>query len=183
MPLPEPATPRRRLHTRRVQIEGFLREDGNFDLDATLCDVKDADYVLLSGVRVAGEPLHEMHMRITVDPRFTVLAIEAESLWVPYAGYCEAIAPAYESLVGLNLLSGFRKAVQERLGDVRGCSHLTELILQLPTAALQTLATLLPEDVEPDGGKPFQLDRCHALDSRGDAVRTYYPRWHVNKTN
>ena len=28
-----------------------------------------------------------------------------------------------------------------------------------------------------DGRKPFQLDRCHALDSGGEAVRLYYPRW------
>jgi hypothetical protein len=26
--------------------------------------------------------------------------------------------------------------------------------------------------------KPFQLDRCHALDTTGDVVRRYYPKWY-----
>jgi hypothetical protein len=26
--------------------------------------------------------------------------------------------------------------------------------------------------------RPFQLDRCHALDATGAAVARYYPRWY-----
>jgi hypothetical protein len=33
-------------------------------------------------------------------------------------------------------------------------------------------------DNEDDGAKPFQLDRCRALDTRGPAVKRYYPRWY-----
>ena len=51
MPLSAPAAPRRRLHTRRITFEGFQREDGLFDIDARLTDVKDQDLTLLSGVR------------------------------------------------------------------------------------------------------------------------------------
>ena len=32
-------------------------------------------------------------------------------------------------------------------------------------------------DNHDDGRRPFQLDRCHALDTGGEAVRLYYPRW------
>ena len=28
------------------------------------------------------------------------------------------------------------------------------------------------------GERPFQIDRCHALRSDGEAVRAYYPRWY-----
>jgi hypothetical protein len=44
--------------------------------------------------------------------------------------------------------------------DVRGCSHLTELLFSLPTAAIQTFATFRRDNE--DEGKTFQLDRCHA---------------------
>jgi hypothetical protein len=178
MPLPEPTSARRRLHTRSIELEGFLREDGCFDLEAVLVDRKDSDYRILSGVRRAGEAVHEMRLRFTVDRKFNVLAVEAASDAVPYAGHCDTIGPAYGSLVGLNLFNGFRKAALERVGEVNGCTHLTELLWVMPTLALQTLATLVPED-DMSGQKPFQLDRCHALDSRGEAVRIYYPRWFV----
>ncbi len=178
MPLPEAVSGRRRLHTRRVVIEGFLREDGHFDLEAVLADLKDADYPLLSGVRPLGTPVHEMRLRCTLDKRFNILDLKVVTDWAPYMGLCDTIAPIYASLVGLNLFDGFRKAASERVGQIRGCTHLTELLWQLPTAALQTFATLVPEDAS-SGQKPFQLDRCHALDSHGEAVRIYYPRWHV----
>src|SRR6516164_1523263 len=110
MPLPEPSSARRRLHTRRIEMEGFLREDGCFDLEAVLVDLKDSDYRILSGVRAAGDALHAMRLRFTIDQKFNVLAVEAVSEAVPYAGHCDTIGPAYGSLVGLNLFNGFRKA-------------------------------------------------------------------------
>ncbi len=77
----------------------------------------------------------------------------------------------------LGEMVGFRRTVDEMFADVRGCSHLTELLLSLPTAAVQTEATFR-RDNEDSGEKPFQLDRCHALETSGEAVRNYYPKWY-----
>ena len=168
--------PRDPLHTRRVVVDGFRRADGLFDLEARLVDVKPEPYALLSGVRAPGEPVHDMALRVTIDRAFTIHAVEASMPAVPYPGGCDAISPAYAKLVGANLAKGFRSAVKERLGGVLGCSHLTELCGHLPTAAVQMFASLVPED---DGRhKPFQLDRCHALESHSDTVRRYYPKWY-----
>ena len=45
----------------------------------------------------------------------------------------------------------------------------------LATAAFQTMAGQKLQD--PDR-KPFQLDRCHALETTTETVRTYYPKWY-----
>lgn len=177
MPLPIPACARERVHVRRIEIEGYRREDGLLELDASLVDVKDQDYPIASGVRPAGEPVHLMRVRITLDQTFTILAAEACSDRVPYPGDCDTIGPTYRQLVGLNLVRGFRKTVGEMFADVRGCSHLSELLLSLPTAAIQTFATFR-RDNEDHGEKPFQLDRCHALETSSAAVQRYYPRWY-----
>ena len=68
------------------------------------------------------------------------------------------------------------RRVHDDMGGVRGCTHVTELLGSLPTAAVQTFAGLQRED-EGDH-KPFQLDHCHALESTTDTVRRYYPRWY-----
>ena len=141
MSLPPSSAARRRVHARRIEIEGFLREDGLLDLDARLTDVKDQDYVIASGLRKAGEPIHDLLLRVTFDTQFNIVDACAVSARVPYPGGCETITPAYRQLVGLNLVKGFRKTVGEMFADVRGCSHLSELLLSLPTAAIQTLAT------------------------------------------
>lgn len=175
MPLP-PASPRKRLHTRQVRYEGYARDDGLFDVDATLVDVKDHDCPLLSGVRVAGDPVHAMTARVTLDRQGVIRAVVTASDRVPYTGHCEDYGDVYGALVGLSLFDNFRLKLFAAVGRTQGCTHLTELLAYLPTAALQTFAGLQREDA--GERKPFQLDRCHALRSDGAAVQRYYPKWH-----
>jgi len=176
MPLPPSETPRRRLHSRRVSYDGWQRDDGLFDIEARLVDTKDDDYALASGVRPKGAPIHDMSVRVTIGADFVIRALAARADAVPYADGCELIAPAYASLVGANLMQGFRKVLYDTMGGVRGCSHLTELLAFLPTAAVQTFASLNPENAA-NGARPYQLDRCHALEHTSETVRRYYPRW------
>ena len=175
MPLPTPS-PRTRLHTRRVSYEGFRRDDGLFDLEGHLTDVKDHDYALLTGLRPAGVAVHDMWVRVTVGSDYIIRSIEVRTDGMPYET-CNRIEPAYAKLAGASLLHGFRKTLYDAMGGVRGCSHLTELLAHAPTAAIQMFAGLRRE-IEPGGDKPFQLDRCHALETTTDTVRRYYPQWY-----
>jgi len=184
MPLSHPVSRRALKHTRAIHVEAFARDDGLWDLDAHITDVKTRDAQLASGVRPAGAPMHDLWLRLTIDTKLTVVAAEAVSDAVPYPGYCDTIGPAYQKLAGLNLLKGFRQAVMERLSGTSGCTHLSELALVLPTAAIQAFAGEVintRENAHPDeqSDKPFQLDRCHALRSDGEAVAEYYPRWAI----
>jgi len=177
MPLSEPSAPRQRLHSRRIAYEGFQRTDGLFDIEGRITDVKDHDVALLSGVRAAGDAIHDMWVRVTIDRDCTIHDIEAQIDEMPYRGHCDRITPQYRALIGANLLNGFRKRLHEAMGHVRGCTHLTEMLGSLPTAAVQTFAGLKRREDE-GTGKPFQLDRCHALETSSDTVRRYYPRWY-----
>jgi hypothetical protein len=177
MPLPVADVERELTHTRRVRYEGYKRADGLWDIEAHLNDVKNHDYRLKTGVRRAGQPIHDMWVRVTIDRRFGIVAAAASSDAVPYPGGCENIAPHYGGLVGLNLMKGFRKEVWERFGRTKGCTHITEMLGGLPTAAIQTFAGEMPEESE-HGPKPFQLDQCHALETTTETVRKWYPRWY-----
>ncbi len=177
MPLPIPAAERELVHSRRVSFESYRRADGLWDIEARIVDTKSRDFRLQSGMRPAGLPVHDMWIRLTIDERFDVVAASAASDAVPYPNGCEHVAPAYAQLVGLNLLHGFRKAVRERLGGVKGCTHLTELLGCFPTVAIQSFAGE-PARAAHREHKPFQLDQCHALESSSETVRRYYPKWY-----
>jgi Protein of unknown function (DUF2889) len=180
MPLPVSEIEREHTHTRRVRFEGYKRADGLWDIECHLTDVKNHDYQLMTGVRRAGQPIHEMWIRLTIDRGLNVVDATAASDAVPYPGGCDAIAPAYRQLIGLNLRKGFRRAVRDRLGGVQGCTHLTEMLAGIPTAAIQTFAGEMKEERD-DGSKPFQLDQCHALDTTSESVRKWYPKWYRGK--
>jgi hypothetical protein len=175
MPLPEPKAKREPLHLRSIEIRGYKREDGLFDVEGHLVDTKDFDFKLAAGVRPRGEPIHEMWLRITVDRNLVIVEAEAATDAMPYVGDCSQIVGDYRKLVGLAIRPGYTQKLKELFGGVRGCTHITELAGSLATAAFQTLAGQRLQDPEK---KPFQLDKCHALDSEGKAVAKYYPRWY-----
>ena len=177
MPLPVSEVERELTHTRRVRYEGYRRADGLWDIEAHLTDVKNHDFQLKTGVRRAGLAVHDMWLRVTIDRAFNVVAAQACSDAVPYPGACETIAPAYKALVGLSLIKDFRRKTRELLGGVRGCTHLTEMLGGMPTAAIQTFAGEMPEE-RGDGARPFQLDQCIALETGGETVKKWYPKWH-----
>jgi hypothetical protein len=185
MALP-PAAPTRRLkHRRSIDVQIFARDDGLWEVDARLIDVKTRDLPMAAGLRPAGTPLHEMLLRLVIDTRLNILAAGAQTFWMPYPGHCGAYEQAdgsdvYARLVGLNLLKGFRAAVKERLGGIQGCTHITEMSQVLPTAVIQAFAgeVLDTREGSADGASPFQLDRCHALRSDGEVVRLHYPKWY-----
>jgi len=175
MPLPIPAAPRERLHARQIRIEGYRRDDGLWDIEGHLTDVKDHEVQLASGPREAGQPIHEMWLRLTVDATLTIRDACAATDAMPYQGSCDTITPVYRQLIGLRIAPGFTKKVRELFGGVHGCTHITELIGTVATGAYQTLVGQLPM---PEDRKPFQLDGCHALDTTGPVVARFYPRWY-----
>lgn len=175
---------RRHVHTRSIRVDAFAREDGLWDLEARLTDTKSRDFPLATGLRPAGEPVHDMLLRVTIDEKLDIVEAVAESPSVPYPGHCDAIGPDYRKLVGLNLLQDFRRHLVGRLGGVHGCTHITELAKVLPTAAVQAFAgeVFKTRDSAYEGHRddermPWQLDRCHALRVDGAAVAQFYPRW------
>ncbi len=184
MALP-PAAPTRKLqHRRTIAIEVFARGDGLWEVDAQLTDLRTREAMLPSGKRPAGQPIHDMLLRLVVDERFNIVEAGAETRAMPYPGMCNDYGDAYAKLAGLNLMRRFRQGVKQRLGGVLGCTHITEMAQDLPTAVVQAFAgTVIDTRGDADAAEqPFQIDRCHALRAGGEAVRIHYPRWYRQGT-
>lgn len=185
MPL-TPAAPRRPLHTRAVTYRGFLREDGLWDIEGRLSDVRTYDLTAVRArgarARVAGDPIHLMSLRLTLNDSFEIVGAEAVSHQVPYAD-CEQIGAAYGKLVGMKIEPGFNQAVKARFKGALGCTHLTELLAPMATAALQTIRPALDlrrelrgEPFPADSPRPALLDSCHGLRRGGEPAVV---RWGV----
>ncbi|OZI36363.1 hypothetical protein CEG14_15285 [Bordetella genomosp. 1] len=183
MPLPPSEISRQPLHTRSIRVQCYGREDGLWDLEAELIDVKGYDFPKRNGETFkAGDPIHHMHLRITIDDGYTIVAAVAAYDAAPYGESCMAIDGAYADLVGMNLLKGFRRQVKERFGHVAGCTHMTELSQVLPTSAVQMMAGERRQNSASNPERrPFQLDGCHALRTDGPVVLEYYPQWYTGE--
>jgi len=173
---------RRHLHTRSIKCEGFERDDGFFDIEASIVDQKtyavDEPY---RGHRAAGTHVHDMQLRLTLDRAMTVRDIEVTTNHAPYAA-CPEVAPAYKALIGAKIGAGWRKAVADAAGRTKGCTHITELLMPAATVAFQTMgswpkAGAVATEDKPDAGarKPYFIDGCRAWASDGPVVQRLFP--------
>lgn len=175
MPLSNPAE-RELLHSRDVTIRGYRRNDGRFDIEAHLTDTKSYGFPNEDrGYVEAGEPVHGMWMRMTVDEDLTIVACEASTEFGPYA-ICPGAAPNFSRLAGLSIKRGFLKAAADRVGGIQGCTHLRELLQQMATTALQTLyAVRSRRGAVENSEKPAILNTCFAYATDSPVVRRRWP--------
>ena len=147
MPRSAPA-PREHIHTRKVTCTGYRREDGMWDIEGHITDTKTYGFENHDrGEIPPGVPIHQMWLRITVDDKMVIHAVEAVTDHAPFNA-CNEIAPNYESLVGLKIGPGLRAKIRERVGGIHGCTHLTELMGPVATTAFQTIFPLRAREAE-----------------------------------
>jgi hypothetical protein len=181
MPLPAQVS-RRHLHTRTIKCMGYERDDGLFDIEASIVDQKAYDVdEPYRGHRPAGAHVHDMDVRLTLDREMVVRAVEVATNHAPYDP-CPGVAPAYQALVGAKVGAGWRKAVTEAVGRTKGCTHITELLMPMATVAFQTMGSWpkggkVATEAQPDqdARKPYFIDGCRAWASDGPVVKRLFP--------
>jgi hypothetical protein len=187
MGLPE-ATTRTRKHHRKVDCEGFLRADGLWDIDVHMVDTRtyDCAYDELhrGGVIRAGEPVHDMWLRFTIDLDFLIHDVRAASDQTPFS-ICPRAAESMRELIGLRIGGGWMKQVRARIGSDRSCTHLMDLLGQLSATAYQTLhASIEERESKRDAReKPPIIDTCIALSSSGEVVKNRWPEFYIPKAD
>lgn len=174
--LPPASAERRLLHTRTVTCRGYQRADGLWDIEGHMTDIKTyaIDNDDRNGQIPAGEPIHEMWLRLTLDLDLNILDAAASTEYAPF-NHCHSISRAYQALIGLQIGPGWNRAVKDRLGGVKGCTHLTELLGPMATSAYQTMYEALRDHHQRQGHTPFILDTCHSLSRTSPVVARVWP--------
>lgn len=179
MPLTPPVG-RTPMHTRTVTCRGYLREDGLWDIEGHMVDTKPYDIPSedRGGTIPAGDHLHDMWIRLTVDTDLNVHDAEAVTDHGPYA-ICGDVAPHFKKLKGLSIKAGWTLKTRELLGGVKGCTHLVELLGPVATTAFQTVyAARVKRDKEQGATqRPGLINSCHAYAATGAIVKRRWPQW------
>jgi hypothetical protein len=179
-------------HFRNYAFGGYRRADGLFDIEGRMTDTK--SYAFPNDWRQtveAGEPVHDMRIRLTLDEQFVIQGVECVTAAGPYE-ICPAITPAFAALKGARIGRGWSRILREKFGGRHGCVHHVEMLRAMATVAFQTLygyqarrerETGLgqsegPPDREATGRRPGFIDSCHALASDGEVVRRQFPQFY-----
>jgi hypothetical protein len=170
------AVPRTLIHRREIQSCGYQREDGLWDIEAHLKDLKTETVPhpeRESGYIPAGEPFHEMIVRLTIDTSLLIHDIQAQTRFAPFK-MCASVADVYEAIKGTRISAGWLKECKSRTGGRLGCTHLNELLPVLATTAIQSLWTVQDEATFRQSASTM-INTCQGWASDGEVVRKYLP--------
>jgi len=176
---------RRLMHTRSVECNGFLRDDGLWEVEARLVDTKPFAQAAdrYRGELKRGDPVHDIRLRLVVDDNMTIHEAAATMRATPYPT-CIEVEPVLGRLVGENIGKGWREVFRRKIDRLDGCTHLSELFGPAVTTLFQTMSygrdpggreTL--ENQQISGQRPFFIDGCHSWRTDGPVVADKFPQF------
>ncbi len=173
---------REELHERRINMRGYRRSDGLYEVEGRVIDEKPHDFTApgMGGrTTAAHESIHEMGVVLVFDEDLLVHDVRTFTVASPYRE-CTEGGRALAALKGLRIASGWNREIRNRLGPGTSCTHLVELLVPLATVAFQTLslARVGRPDTLDKNGRPLKVDSCYAYREGGELVLHHWPTWH-----
>ena len=112
---------RRPMHKRTIECDGYLRDDGLWEVEARLVDTKPFGHQdHFRGELAAGAPVHDIALRLAVDDSMTVREAETTMRVTPYPT-CVEVEPILSRLIGESIGRGWRELVRRKsAGDIGG---------------------------------------------------------------
>ncbi|MBR1231910.1 DUF2889 domain-containing protein [Bradyrhizobium sp. AUGA SZCCT0182] len=178
-------TGRRLMHTRTVECNGYIRDDGLWEVEARLVDTKPftqaADHYREE--LKPGDPVHDIRLRLAIDDTMRIHEAEATMAETPYPT-CIDVEPILQRLVGESIGKGWREVVRRKIGRLEGCTHLSELLGPAVTTLFQTMSYGKdPEgrdsmdEQRNSGERPFFIGGCYSWRTDGPIVADKFPQF------
>ncbi|REG86587.1 DUF2889 domain-containing protein [Marinomonas pollencensis] len=137
---------REHMHCRSISSNGYLREDGLWEIEAQMIDRKTYDVVReYDGSPVPnGSPFHDISVRLILDDKFLIHDIEVNMAAFPFPS-CGGAVPSFEQIKGTRIGPGWSRWLKENYAGKVGCTHVLELLPVAATTAFQTMWQPLAE--------------------------------------
>ena len=167
MSLVEAIRKENRIHRRVLELSTYALDEERVVVEGSLRDERFRPVYELSGRKRDPGVIHHMIIRVLVGGSpLRILDAEAEMPQVPLA-LCPTTRETVEKIIGLKIKSGFGEKVHKLIGGVKGCAHLTHLLVVMVQEALHGYWTHKmkrpgpsPASVEEIDGLPYLLNSC-----------------------
>lgn len=124
------------VHERRLEMRTYPVRDEQLVVEGWLRDERLVEGHHWNGEQRPAGVVHHMCVRFLVGGwPVTILEVEAEMPQIPHE-MCPTTLDGVKKLVGIEIVPGYSEEVKKRLGGVKGCNHMTHLMVVMGTAAL-----------------------------------------------
>ncbi|TYL49463.1 DUF2889 domain-containing protein [Marinomonas sp. IMCC 4694] len=131
---------RKLMHKRVIESHGFLREDGLWDIQATMQDLKayDVRREFDDSLVPTNSPFHDISVTLTLDDTFLIKEVNVSMDSFPFPN-CGAAAPNFALLKNTRIGPGWNRWLKKTFSGKVGCTHVLELLPVAATTAFQTM--------------------------------------------
>lgn len=176
---------RQELHCRKIELRFFSRADGLYEVEGRLQDTKQHPFrrQLHTQDTPAGEPLHDITVRLVIDDAMLVHDASASMQATPF-DVCTGAERTLAPLKGLRLGKGWSRQVRDLLGGAASCTHIVELLGPMATTAFQGLAPArlaALNDPANDHLHRARVNSCYAYADNREVVAKLWP--HLRRTD
>lgn len=163
------------VHTRKIELNTYDLGEQRILVEGRLRDTRIPPVPAGEG-ELKPIMVHDIAARIWVQgPDLTITAAEAKMDKVPRE-ICPDILSGVQKLSGLRIFTGFTLKLKSMFGGVRGCIHLTTLLLVLGPEAVQGFFAAYGRKpgVRSPGNPAFArlVDSCHVWRRDGELVKS-----------
>jgi hypothetical protein len=127
-----------KIHNRNLNISSYIVDDEHILITGELKERN-----LITVYEKSGEPIepnvfHHMQIQLLVKSvELKIVDIYVKIPGAPHDDICREMENSLDEIKGLNIAPGFTSKVKKIAGGIKGCVHLTTLLLSMAPAALQ----------------------------------------------
>jgi hypothetical protein len=160
------------VHTREISIRTSDLGDHNILVEGNLIDHRSPPSQQTSE---APELVHHMAIRLTVKgPEMLIKQAEATMPYHPRKE-CPEVLPSFQNLEGVKIAPGYTMKVKKVIGGIKGCAHLTSLVISMGESAVQGYWAAYHEEKGKKGLREQTIQKfintCHLWREDGAIVK------------
>jgi len=168
-----------KIHNRNLDISSYIVDDEHILLTG---EFKEKN--LITVYERSGEPIepsffHHMQIQLLIKiSELKIVDIHAKIPGAPHDDVCREMETSLDKIKGLNIAPGFTSKVKKIAGGIKGCVHLTTLLLSMAPAALQAYWIFGARDKVREENSEFDIgeylfDTCWAWRKDGPIAESF----------
>ncbi len=166
------------VHERRMEFRSYAVENDRLILEGWLKDDRFVQRYQMDGSISPPGKVHRICVRLLLGGwPLSILDAEAEMPVVPH-DECPVAQDTVKEIIGLTITHGYGDRVIERLGGVKGCAHMVQLIIAMGNPALQGYWSQmlqqpiqLPDSLEDMPELKYVIESCMLWKKDGPMIR------------
>lgn len=165
------------IHQRLLTLRSYPGDGDEIIVEGSLKDERFRPIYEISGRKRGQGVIHDLLIRLLVGGSpLRILDAEAEMHHVPRE-LCIETRKSIKNIIGIEIRSGFGEQVHKTIGGVKGCAHLTHLLIVLVQEALHGYWThkmrkpgAPPRSFEDIDGLAYLINSCSLWRENGPLV-------------